>query len=417
MEKYTLHQLQVHLQRVVALNFPETLWVSCEIAQFSYSRGHIFLQIVQKEEDSDEILAQANANLWAKKRRKLQEKLGDQFSEVLREGVAVLLKVQVDFHPRYGLSLQIEDIDMSYTFGKLALQRIQTLKKLHQLKLIGKNAQLELPNVLQRIAVISSPTAAGYEDFLQQLRHNPYGYHFETQLFPAAMQGQAVEGEVIQQLQNIKEELLSYDVVVIIRGGGAKLDLMAFDSFNLCQAIAQYHLPVFSGIGHEIDETLIEQVVHTPLKTPTAVAEFIIQYNLQFEGHLLELGRQFFYLSQMQIQEAHRQIDQASQQVYNLISNALKEQNRLLSLNQNSLFSAAKLRIQRAHFQLEQLQALQEALNPLKVLERGYSLTFHADGRPIQSIHDVDLEAETITLLQDGRLTSTVTKKSTNEQE
>ena len=189
MKTYSLFELNEFIRRIIALNLAEALWVQGEFAQVSESRGHYYINLIQKEDDNNEIIAQASAILWAKDFRRLKREKGKTLNQLLQSGLQVLIKVRADFHERYGLKLIIEDIDPSYTLGQLELQRRAIIEKLHKEKLLHKNNQHPLPYVLQRIAVVSSSTAAGYQDFLKQLNNNPYGYTFNNKLFPAAVQG------------------------------------------------------------------------------------------------------------------------------------------------------------------------------------------------------------------------------------
>lgn len=370
------------MRQVVALNFPEALWVRCEIAQLSKSRGHVFLDLVEKNETENEPVAQASAAIWQNAYKRLQTKLGmAKLDALLQAGAEVLLKVKVEFHERYGLKLVIEDIDPSYTLGKLEQRRRQLYEQLQAQGLIGKNAALPLRPVLQRFAVISSETAAGYQDFLQHLAENLYGYAFKTSFFAAAMQGTQVEAEVLKQLRAVQRRAGSFDAVVIIRGGGAKLDLAGFDSLALCQAIADFPLPVFTGIGHDVDETLVDLVAHTALKTPTAVADFLLQHNLQFEGQLVELSQFLRYSASESLHAAQLQLQAGLQ--------ALHTAPKLFLARQKDQIERVAVEIprilgyqQREHWQkLEQMEQICQLLSIEGTLQRGFSLAFK-NGKP-----------------------------------
>ena len=288
MKTYSLYELNEFLRRVVALNFSESVWVTAEMGQISLSRGHYYIRLLEKE--ADNIIAELSAVVWAADFKRMQRVFGAATEGVLSEGMEVRLKGRLDFHERYGLKFIIEEIDPTYTIGKLEIQRRQLIAALQSEQLLGLNAALTPPSVWQRIAVISSETAAGWADFQNHILENIYAYRFHIQLFPSAMQGQFVEREMLQQLEKIKTLKDQFDAVVIIRGGGAKLDLAAFDNGALCRAVAQFPLPVLTGIGHEIDLTVLDMVAFTALKTPTAVADFLIEQHLKFESSLVEMG-------------------------------------------------------------------------------------------------------------------------------
>ena len=214
----------------------------------------------------------------------------------MRAGLEVRVLVQPEYHQRYGLKLVVQDIDPAFTLGKLAGRRQENIQKLRTLDLLERNKNVPLPRVLQRIAVISSERAAGYRDFQTQLLENPFNYDFFAVLLPASMQGELVEKEVIQRLQEIERKKEQYDCIIIIRGGGAKTDLLAFDGLALSKAIAACSLPVLTGIGHDVDESVVDIVAHRALKTPTAVADFILHHNAAFEAELLEAQQYFVEL-------------------------------------------------------------------------------------------------------------------------
>lgn len=385
MQALSLFELQTFLRQVVALNFPEALWVRCELAQVSQSRGHVYLDLVEKGENESEPSAQAAAVIWQSALRRLHTKLGaSNLNALLQAGTELLLRVKVEFHERYGLKLMVEDIDPSYTLGKLEQRRRQLYEQIRQQGLLGKNRQVPLSPVLQRIAVISSDSAAGYQDFQQHLSENGYGYHFKLQFFAAAVQGNQVETEVLKQLRSIQRQIARFDAVVIIRGGGAKLDLAGFDSFPLCEKIANFPLPVLTGIGHEVDETLVDLVAHTALKTPTAVADFLLQHNLQFESRLLELSQYLRYVAAESIHAAELDLNATAQTLQTTPKLLLtRQQDRLQRINAElPLLSRYQ---QREQWQkLEQLEQICHLLSIESTLQRGFVLV-NQDGKPLDS--------------------------------
>ncbi len=406
---HTLFDLNEHIRRVVALNFQQPLWITAEIAELGQSRGHFYLQLVQKGE-GDELLAQAAAVVWAQDYRRLYKTLGLQLDAVLREGLEVKMSVRVDFHEQYGFKLQIIDIDPEHTIGQLERQRRQVIQTLRQSGLLERNSALLLPVVLQRIAVITSEGAAGFQDFREQLGQNSFGYRFHCQLFSSAVQGKNAESELLASLAQVAARADEFDCAVIVRGGGARLDLAAFDGLALSQYVAQMPIPILTGIGHDVDETVLDLVAHTALKTPTAVADFLIQYNLFFENALQRQADQIGLTSHYQLkistlelerleatlrwgsrdclQRASRQLDQWSDQLPSLTS-------RLLRNHQNHLS------------QIEHLCAI---LQPENVLRRGYSLTLK-NGKTVTNANEVSPGDELETRLREGVMYSTVMKK------
>jgi len=409
MKSYSLQELNEHLRRVVALNAQDALWVRCEIAQLNESRGHYFMEIVEKEET---ITAKASAILWMRTYNKLLREHGRGIRKVLKEGMEVMLKLKIEFHEVYGMQYYVEDIDASFTLGKLALRKQSILEAFEKEGLLGKNTEVPLPVVLQKMAIISSENAAGYQDYSKQLEENFFGYQIDNQLFAAAMQGINVEEEILFQLKRIKRQKDKFDAVVIIRGGGAKLDLMAFDNEKISRVVADFPLPVLTGIGHDIDESILDRVAHTTLKTPTAVADFIINHNLFFENKLMQMGSELSFLAQEKIQEQIFVLQNVEQTLQWQTEILLKDKLQQISLLENEMKQNAKSFFQKEERNISNLVAIFEVLDPEKTLKRGFSLT-SVDGKIIKSIKDLDAkkEIEITTQLSDGIIKSKTQKK------
>jgi exodeoxyribonuclease VII large subunit len=399
----------------MALNFTEAIWISCELAQVSVSRGHRYLSLIQKDEpdpilgDEGQIIAQSDAVIWAREYQILKRKLGTTVEQILQPGLEVLIKAKVEYHERYGFKLHIVEIDPAYTVGKLALQRQALIEKLQAKGLLERNKLLPIAPVLQRIAVISSLTAAGYQDFRQQLEQNAYGYHIGFTLFDAAMQGERVRLEVSRRIKEINRRSNEFDCVVLIRGGGAKLDLIAFDEEELCVALANCKLPLLTGIGHDIDETIADLLAHQSLKTPTAVAEWIIQYNLQFEVELLELARTIETLADNTLTNERFKLERITQQIPLNVKTVIHLQDRMLEYIAEELPKQGKRILSSAQKNLEHRQNILDLLNPAKILERGFSITMHngkvAKAGDLKEGHTME------TILADGKVKSKVIKE------
>jgi exodeoxyribonuclease VII large subunit len=295
-----LSELNNLIRDVLLDAFPETVWVVAEISEIKENRnGHCYLELIEKDEVTDEITARTRATIWSYSYRMLKPYFETTTGEKLNAGLKILVQASVEFHPAFGLSLNIKDIDPTYTLGDMARRRNEIINRLKDEGIIDMNKELPLPEVPQKIAVISSETAAGYLDFAHQLANNTYGFKFYPKLFPAAMQGTEAVPSIIRALERIFLYDDFFDAVVIIRGGGAQADLSCFDSYELALNIAQFPLPVLTGIGHEKDDTIADLVAHTRLKTPTAVAEFLISGVLRFaeklagfEETIVALGRE-----------------------------------------------------------------------------------------------------------------------------
>jgi exodeoxyribonuclease VII large subunit len=287
-QKLTLSELNKQIGEVLAGAFPVGVWVIGEISELKENRnGHCYLELIEKQ--GNEIVARSRATIWSYTFRILKPYFETTTGQLFSQGIKILVQVSVEFHPFFGLSLNIRDIDPVYTVGDMTLQRNEIINRLKAEGVFDMNRELELPFVPQKIAVISSATAAGYQDFINQLQNNQQGYKFYTKLFPATMQGVDTVPTIISALEKIYRYEDFFDAVVIIRGGGATADLSSFDNYDLAYHVTQFPLPVITGIGHEKDDTIIDLVAHTRLKTPTAVAEFLISGVDRFAVKLSEL--------------------------------------------------------------------------------------------------------------------------------
>ncbi len=407
MQAYSLFELNEFIRRILALNLPDEFWVRCEMAQVSHSRGHYYLELVEKEEQGEQIVAQSSAVIWAKDHKRLLRKTGTELNYVLQEGMEVQLLVKVDFHERYGLKLMVKDIDPTYTLGKLEMKRRETIRELKRLDLLEKNTQLPLPGVLQKIAVLTSERAAGYQDYLAQLKGNEYAYAFSNQLFESAVQGVNVESEMIQQLKKIERYKSEFDCVVIIRGGGARLDLAGFDNLELCKAIANCPLPVFTGIGHDIDETVADLVAHRALKTPTAVADFLIHRNLQFESEMIQLGILLNNQVTAILQAATLKLQKIQQAITFQSESSIFRQNQMLGYIEEELPKSVLHFLKSQSQNLDNLETLVQLLHPETALKRGFTIT-SKNGKSIHSQKSIKKGDELTTTFWNGIVKSKV---------
>jgi len=327
----SLSELQRQVKGKLEDLFSVPVWVKAEISEMTINRsGHCYLDLVETEAGTDTVIARCRATIWSYTFRMLRPYFETTTGQVFTEGLKVLLQAKVEYHEVYGFSLNVRDIDPVYTLGDMARQRREILLRLEEAGVLEMNKELELPLVPQRIAIISSPTAAGLQDFMNQLHKNPYGFIFYTKLFPAVMQGMEAPRSITDSLEQIfmHEEL--FDAVVIIRGGGAQIDLACFDNFELAFNIAQFPLPIITGIGHDKDDTVIDMVAHTRMKTPTAVAEFLITGALQFSQQLNEIEKHFIDLITGQLDEKRNTLNDAADQLSMLVNQLIvKQTNRL----------------------------------------------------------------------------------------
>lgn len=372
MDAFSLLEVNQYIKRVLALNFEEAFWVECELNQVSHSRGNVYLELIQKAEDSDEVLAKNSAQIWYRKYLFIKKKLGKLIDSILKEGIKVKLKVNVNYSERYGLSLVIEDIDPAYTFGQFELNRQKIIEQLKQKGLLDTNAALPLPTVIQRIAVISSETAAGFQDFRQQLDENAYGYDFELTLFASAMQGQNTERDVVAAISEARES--DFDLIAIIRGGGSKLDLSSFDNYNIAFEVAVSKMPVITGIGHDIDQTVTDIVAHTVLKTPTAVADMIIEHNARFEAEVLELEGAIWAEVLDFIKTRQEELIIMGERLKTIPASTLSMHQQMLENLESNLETIVDQKLLTEHMKLESFDTQLVLLDPKNVLERGYTI-------------------------------------------
>ncbi|HON51992.1 MAG TPA: exodeoxyribonuclease VII large subunit [Bacteroidales bacterium] len=273
----TLLELAQAIELGIQTALPNSYWVVAEISELTVnSKGHCFLELIEKPEHNETIIAKLRATIWSYKFQLLQSYFYASTGIHLQTGLKVLICVKVEFHAVYGLSVSIHDIDPVYTIGEEEKQRNEIIARLHDEGIFTMNKDLKLPVFPQRLAVISSAQAAGYQDFVKQIASNKNSLRVSITLFTAAMQGIETEQSIIKALNSIYEREHEFDAVIIIRGGGAKTDLRWFDNYTIASHIAQFPLPVITGIGHDKDISITDMVAHTSVKTPTAAAEFII---------------------------------------------------------------------------------------------------------------------------------------------
>ena len=380
-EKISLLELQERIRRGIEGAVPHQVWITAEIGEIkNHPSGHCYLDLVDYKEGERGVAAKARGVIWSSVWRMLQPYFLSVAGVPLSKGLNVLLKVQANFSAVYGLSLNILDIDPSFTVGELELRRQQTIKRLQQEGCMEMNAQLQLPPLPRRIAVISSATAAGYRDFMNHLHKNEYGFRFSTELFPAQMQGQEAPESIIVALDKIAEREGEFDVVAILRGGGAAMDLLCFDDYSLAVNIAQFPLPVITGIGHDHDYHIADMVANTWLKTPTAVADYFVDIFVQQEQYLMHL------FQRISLTLAHK------------IST---ERHRLLTLHNTLVQNVANLLSCRRQ-QLEMLRLKVEAADPARILGSGFAIV--AVGRRRAGAEDIVEGARVKMVLGDGEV-------------
>ncbi len=340
-KQFSLAELNNLIGETIKDSLSQMYWIRAEISEFTVNRaGHCYLELVEMDQLTKEVTARGRATIWSYTFRMLKPYFETTSGQTFSQGLKVLVQAKVEYHPVYGLSLNIRDIDPAFTMGDMARKRREIIMQLEEDGVYEMNKELELPAVPQRIAIISSPTAAGLQDFLNQLENNENGYQFYTKLFPAVMQGNDSPDSIMQALERVYEYENFFDVVAIIRGGGAQLDLASFDNYELAYHITQFPIPILTGIGHDKDETVIDLVAHTKLKTPTAVAEFLISGAMTFDQELQYLENRFTELLGDRLTKEKLFLQQSSQQLASGI--------RQIIISEEGKFNLRRLRLEKS---------------------------------------------------------------------
>ena len=436
-KRLTLYELNSLVREVIECEMPNEYWVEAELSECKESKGHCYMELIEKDEKNATPIAKASARCWASKWMLIRPYFERTTGQQLHAGMKVLLKVYAQFHEAYGFSWIVTDIDPTYTLGDMARKRQEIIRQLKEEGVFDLQKELRLPLFCQRIAVISSETAAGYGDFCNQLFDNPYGFKFETQLFPAIMQGEGVEQSIIAALGKIFSEYSEYsddsdspfDCVVIIRGGGATSDMSGFDTLALAENVANFPLPIITGIGHERDESILDMVSHTRVKTPTAAATFLIDHLKTVMDSLNDAQEQIVRLALQKLAYYKSQFATIAELLPRLFSNVkVRQEARLDALN-SSLIHHARQKLSTLNSQLStlesrlpilldrrlmtekhRLQLLEEkakSLDPALLLIRGYSITMK-DGKIVRDPQVLHPGDEIETRLEKGTIKSIV---------
>ena len=354
---------------------PDEYWVEAELSECRENRGHCYMELIQKDELSATPVAKASAKCWASKWLVVRPYFERITGQRLVAGMKVLLKVYAQFHEAYGFSWIVTDIDPTYTLGDMARKRQEIINQLKAEGVFDLQKELSLSLFCQRIAVISSETAAGYGDFCHQLTDNPYDFKFHIQLFPATMQGDGIERSIIEALNSINAVCENFDAVVIIRGGGATSDMTGFDTLALAENVANFPIPIITGIGHDRDESILDMVSHTRVKTPTAAAAFLIDHLKTVLDKLTTLSEAIPRLFSVVKARQEARLDNLYQRILMRVQQrAVTSQADIRNLEQG-LLTALQRRLTSEHHRLEMLEEKVCSLDPTLLLKRGYTIT------------------------------------------
>ena len=408
MNSIALSELTEQVQQAIRANFDSIVWIRAEVSELrEHSGGHCYLELVEKDAGSDALISKVKATIWASTYRILKPYFESSTGQVLRSGLNILVAVTVDFHGIYGFSLNIRDIDPTFTIGELAARRLQIIRQLETDGIVDMNRELEFPILPRRLAVISSPTAAGYGDFCDQLKNDPSHFAFYIKLFPSIMQGDQAESSIIASLEKIYAHADLFDVVIIIRGGGANTDLACFDAYDLALNCAQFPLPIVSGIGHQRDNTILDMVAHTNVKTPTAAAEFLISTMQDAEFIILNLLGNIQELVHQQIENQDRKLDQWQFRIKQTLRNHLLQKSHRLENVQTRFHSTLKVQLMKQNNKIMLFEKNIEPFSPVFLLKHGFTLTT-LNGKRITSSKQIKVGDKIRTFVHDGDFESEV---------
>jgi exodeoxyribonuclease VII large subunit len=454
-DRISLTDLQLIIRDTLYLSFPDSYWVIAEISEINEnSTGHCYLELIEKNPDETNVRARARAIIWSNRYRFIKACFEDSTGDYLRNGIKILVKIKIEYHELYGLSLIISDIDPAFTLGEMAMKRQLIIKKLEQEGVFSMNKELRFPIAPQRIAVISSKNAAGYTDFLNHLTNNSFGYVFYTALIDSSLQGPETERSIINALDKIALNANIFDLAVIIRGGGSQSDLSWFDNYNIAYHVTQFPLPVITGIGHDKDISVTDMVANRSLKTPTAVADFLIDSVAGTENHIIGMISEIIAASRLILQKNRTRIETSGISIFPLsriilshfkerlsskiidVINIIKEiviraglipanyKSRLFSRT-GTIFSESGLLLKRNNqrlftattnimgvnsLKISGLKNKLELLKPENILQRGYSIT-SINGKILKSTRQIKQYDVIYTQLFEGKLKSRVVEK------
>ncbi|MDE7456680.1 MAG: exodeoxyribonuclease VII large subunit [Prevotella sp.] len=380
---YTLRQLNLLVRDAVEMQLPDEYWVEAELSECRERGGHCYMELIEKDATTNTPVARASAKCWRQTWQMVQPYFERTTRQPLRAGLKVLLRVYAQFHEAYGFSWIVTDIDPTYTLGDMARKRQEIIRQLKEAGVFDLQRELSIPLFAKRIAVISAAGAAGYGDFCRQLEDNDYGFRFTITLFPAIMQGEQVEPSVIHALNQIYERSHDFDVVCILRGGGATADLSGFDTLALAENVAQFPLPIITGIGHERDESILDMVANTRVKTPTAAAALLID-NLHRVLNRIEQaeGTLAHYINE-RLRSQQQRISQLATLIPTLALHTISESRHRIEILASRPPIAIERRLTEQKHRLERISLQLQGFDPQLLLSRGYSITLK-DGRAVR---------------------------------
>ena len=403
---FTLLELNRMVRETIERQMDGKYWVEAELSDL-HDRNHCYMELVENDPFGPTPLAKARAVCWANRWTALRSKFERQTQQQLRPGIKVRMMVTPTFHEAYGFAYQVSDIDPDYTLGDIVRKRMEIIRQLKKAGIFDLQRELVLPRFAQRIAVISSAQAAGYGDFCHQIDDNSYGLSFSHELFAAIMQGEQVEASVIEALNKINDEADSFDVVVIIRGGGATADLSGFDTLRLAENVANFPLPIITGIGHERDESVLDLVAHHNVKTPTAAAAFLIDHLALVANYLDQASQRISNIITYRLQTERMRTQRLAERIPLLFSTVKVNREAYIATLYSRLENSLRNYFTNQAHKLDMLEQRTKPLDPMLMLQRGYTITTH-NGHIIRDLKDIEPGDEIVTTTASGSIKSTV---------
>jgi len=406
-QHYSLLQLNQLVRDVLEDALPDEYWVEAELSECREHGGHCYMELIEKDEHSNTPVARASAKCWRQTWVMVKPYFERTTGQPLRAGMKVLLRVYAQFHEAYGFSWIVSDIDPTYTLGDMARKRQEIIRQLKEEGVFDMQRELHIPIFAKRIAIISAQNAAGYGDFCRQLEDNDYGFRFDVTLFPAIMQGEQVEASVVDALNKIYQRIGDFDVVCILRGGGATADLSGFDTLALAENVAQFPLPVITGIGHERDESILDMVANTRVKTPTAAAALLIDNLLRVLEQLDDASHRIVYAINQRLTNQKTRIATLTTLIPTLALRLVSNQRHRIETTENRLPIAIERRLTNQKHLLESISLKLQGFDPQLLLSRGYSITLH-NGRAVRDPQQLKAGDEIETRVEKGNIKSIV---------
>ena len=407
MERLTLVELNGLVRDAIENALPEEYWVEAELSECREHGGHCYMELIEKDERSATPVARASAKCWRQTWVMVKPYFERTTGQQLRAGMKVLLRVYAQFHEAYGFSWIVSDIDPTYTLGDMARKRQEIIRQLKEEGVFDLQRELHIPTFAKRIAVISAEHAAGYGDFCRQLEDNDYGFKFDVTLFPAIMQGEQVEASVVDALNEIYQHISDFDVVCILRGGGATADLSGFDTLALAENVAQFPLPIITGIGHERDESILDMISNTRVKTPTAAAALLTDNLLRVLERLDDASQRLSYAVNQRINSQKARMATLTTLIPTLVLRMVSDQRHRIETTKSRLPIAIERRLTHQKHLLESLSLKLQGFDPQLLLSRGYSITLK-DGRAVRDPQQLKPGDEIETRVEKGTIRSVV---------